>query len=82
MNCLFRHIYHLISSGLRALKLVGLYIFLIGLYELLAMFVRNIFPLLVVHLKFLFWGVFSGGPMVSAPGFHCQGPEFNPWSGK
>ena len=54
MNCLFRHIYHLISSGLRALKLVGLYIFLIGLYELLAMFVRNIFPLLVVHLKFLF----------------------------
>ena len=65
MNCLFRHIlYHLISSGLRGLKLLGLYIFLIGLYELLAVFVRNIFPLLVVHLNFLFWREFSDGSVV------------------
>ena len=46
------------------------------------MFVRNIFLLLVVHLHFLFWGEFSGGPVVRAPGFRCQGPEFNPWSSK
>ena len=24
---------------------------------------------------------FLGGPMIKIPHSHCQGPEFNPWSG-
>ena len=24
---------------------------------------------------------FPGGPVLRIPCFHCQGPEFNPWSG-
>ena len=23
---------------------------------------------------------FPGGPLVRTPGFHCQGPRFNPWT--